>query len=76
MKTNKKLLPIALATLLSLNVIAMPVLAAEIPAQPTDLVVTPQAEETEWAYRVHDGVLQKRLWSNTYAKWLTDWIDC
>lgn len=32
-----------------------------------------QAEETEWKYRVVDGKLQKRLWSITYAKWLTDW---
>lgn len=32
-----------------------------------------QAEETQWKYRVVDGKLQKRLWSITYAKWLTDW---
>ncbi len=32
-----------------------------------------QAEETEWHYRVVDGKLQKRLWSITYAKWLTEW---
>ncbi|MEA5095296.1 MAG: hypothetical protein VB128_10100 [Sedimentibacter saalensis] len=32
-----------------------------------------QAEETEWKYRVLDGKLQRRLWSITYARWLTDW---
>jgi hypothetical protein len=32
-----------------------------------------QAEETEWKYRVVDGKLQRRLWSITYARWLTDW---
>ena len=31
------------------------------------------AEQTEWRYRVVDGRLQKRLWSKTYQKWLTDW---
>lgn len=30
-------------------------------------------EETEWKYRVVDGKLQKRLWSITQNKWLTDW---
>lgn len=32
-----------------------------------------QAEETEWRYRVIDGKLQRRLWSITYGRWLTDW---
>lgn len=32
-----------------------------------------QSEETEWRYRVVDGKPQKRLWSITYAKWLTEW---
>ena len=35
--------------------------------------VVQRAEETEWVYRVVDGKLQKRLWSITYEKWLTDW---
>lgn len=34
-----------------------------------------RAEETCWCYRVHNGMLQTRLWSITYRKWLTDWID-
>lgn len=37
-------------------------------------IVTPCAEETEWVYRFVDGQYQKRLWSITYEKWLTDWI--
>ena len=32
-----------------------------------------RAEETEWYYRVNNGVLEKRLWSITYGKWLTEW---
>jgi len=35
--------------------------------------IVPCAEETTWFYRYVDGKLQKRLWSNTYGKWLTDW---
>lgn len=34
----------------------------------------PMVEQTEWVYRNHNGNLEKRLWSNTYGKWLTDWI--
>lgn len=34
-----------------------------------------RAEETTWYYRVHNGILQKRLWSLTYGYWKTDWID-
>lgn len=36
--------------------------------------VEPLAEETEWVYRVYNGNLEKRLWSNTYGVWKTDWI--
>lgn len=36
---------------------------------------TPRAEETCWYFRTtDDGLFQKRLWSITYRKWLTDWI--
>lgn len=32
-------------------------------------------EETEWFYRItDDGLVQARLWSHTYNRWLTDWI--
>lgn len=34
-----------------------------------------RAEQTEWKHRVYNGKLQKRLWSITYNKWLTDWMD-
>ncbi|MCQ4935136.1 MULTISPECIES: hypothetical protein [Anaerotignum] len=38
-----------------------------------DIVITPMAEQTEWRYRLVDGDWQKRLWSLTYGKWLTEW---
>ena len=31
-------------------------------------------EQTKWYYRTVDGKLQKRLWSITQEKWLTDWM--
>jgi len=34
-----------------------------------------RAEETAWYFRVFNGMVQKRLWSYTYGRWLTDWID-
>ena len=37
--------------------------------------VQPRAEVTEWRYRVYEGRYQMRLWSVTYGRWLTDWID-
>ena len=32
-------------------------------------------EETVWYFRIYMGRHQMRLWSITYGKWLTDWID-
>lgn len=72
----KRTLVIALALLLSLNIMSMTTFAAEIPDQSNEQIVTPQTEETEWVYRLYNGVLQKRLWSDTYGVWLTDWINC
>ena len=34
------------------------------------------AEQTEWKFRVYNGKYQKRLWSITYEKWLTEWEYC
>lgn len=34
------------------------------------------AEQTVWRTRIYNGKLQKRLWSYTENRWLTDWIDC
>ncbi|HCX62229.1 hypothetical protein [Sedimentibacter sp.] len=31
------------------------------------------AEETQWYFRTVDGRIQKRLWSITWGKWLTEW---
>lgn len=53
---------------------------AKTPAAPVveshDGTVVIMAEETCWYYREWSGGFQKRLWSYTYNKWLTNWIDC
>lgn len=36
--------------------------------------VSPCINETQWYYRYNNGVLEKRLWSITEKRWLTDWI--
>lgn len=52
--------------------------AGEFESQPNatgETVCAPRKEETEWAFRKNPvtGELEKRLWSNTYGKWLTEW---
>lgn len=37
--------------------------------------ITPYVEVTTWYFRNTAKGKQKRLWSITYGKWLTDWID-
>jgi hypothetical protein len=61
---------------------AKPALAAkDVPGEPAKVqvvnsVVTKQmdAEETVWSYRINNGILEKRLWSVTNLRWLTDWM--
>lgn len=75
----KRFLKTMILTLALSLFIAFPALAAEVPA-PISIenpgIVSPMAEQTQWYFRWNeDGQLQKRLWSLTYQKWLTDWID-
>jgi len=44
------------------------------PTNSPDSVVEPRAEQVEWVYREYNGNIEKRLWSNTYGVWKTDWI--
>lgn len=44
------------------------------PTSASDSGIMPCAEETEWYWRNNNGIVEKRLWSITYGKWLTDWI--
>lgn len=62
-------------TVLFISSNALPANAALSSATITDDIVTPASEQTVWYNRIYNGKLQKRLWSITYNKWLTDWID-
>lgn len=35
----------------------------------------PRAEEFRYYYRVYDGKMQIRVWSLTFGRWVTDWMD-
>ena len=73
---KKTFLTAIIIALLSFNV--LPVCASGNVIDPTvasEEIVTPASEETVWYNRIYNGMLQKRLWSLTYQKWLTDWID-
>lgn len=54
---------------------AMPALAVAPSSEAPGISQSPRAEVKEWKYRNNNGVLQKRLWSVTYGRWLTDWMD-
>ena len=51
---------------------------AEITAHNTsqNIAIVALGEQSEWHYRLVDGKAQKRLWSISYAKWLTEWEWC
>lgn len=70
---HKRLLTLLLALLL-LASLTLPALAAPAPGDGDPTAAVTRAEQTKWYYRVQDGQLQKRLWSLTYEKWLTDWM--
>ena len=78
----KRFLSFLLAALI-LASISVPAFAEELTAPDGSdieiIAVKPgepnRPEETVWYFRVNNGILQMRLWSITYGRWLTDWID-
>lgn len=60
---------------LVLSFFSVPTFAVEPSVYESQSTVEPRADTTTWYTRVYNGKLQKRLWSNTYQVWLTDWID-
>ena len=65
--------------LLIMQMLCVPAFAAEvsnpqyIDSNTEQTEIQPRVEETQWYYRVNNGVLEKRLWSITYGYWKTDW---
>lgn len=64
------LLFVALTLMIS---VAAPVLAVAPQEGADSSTINARAEETEWRYRNVNGYIEKRLWSITYSRWLTDW---
>lgn len=71
-KAKKSLVLVLLALLVSTSIIPAHATEANVPSQSEG--VTINAVENEWVYRLYNGQRQKRLWSNTKAEWLTDWM--
>lgn len=69
---------LSLCLLLCSSLFSFTAFAGEAPAVPTAEIqgtaVQPRYEETRWYYRIYNGVAEKRLWSITYSKCLTDWM--
>lgn len=75
----KKLISLILALALCLSLSATALAAAanapEAPVLAEAGEEPTREEETEWITRItEEGLIQMRLWSITYRKWLTDWI--
>ncbi len=78
----KRLLSLILALLMLTSISAVAFADVSNEAESSDATAVSsesgeptRAEETEWYFRVYHGMHQMRLWSITYRKWLTDWID-
>lgn len=78
MKAKKVIIALLLSLATILNCAGALAAQAVPPVQPTSVEddgVAPHVEETVWYKRFYEGRWQKRLWSITYGRWLTDWID-
>lgn len=68
------LLVLALCFSMSITAFADNVVSEPVVEETEENAIEPRAEEVGWQYRTYNGNLEKRLWSYTYGKWLTDWI--
>ena len=72
----KRIVTIIVLLVLLTSLLPLSVNAAVLQSKETEIIAeeVQRAEQTEWYYRINNGVLEKRLWSVTYLRWLTDWI--
>lgn len=77
----KRLLSLLLALLMlaSISIAAFAEAPAQSEGSEEETVINSdeptRQEETEWCFRIYMGRRQMRLWSITYGRWLTEWID-
>ena len=75
----KKIASIILVVL-TLLLLTMPAYAINAKSETTTIssiyikAITERGEVTEWVFRINNGILEMRLWSVTYGKWLTEWM--
>ncbi|MCI9596077.1 MAG: hypothetical protein HFE75_02030 [Firmicutes bacterium] len=67
---------VLLSLAFSVNVQAAELPMASLPDDGGSHEAEIMSEKTMWRYRTYKGVLQKRLWSITYKRWKTKWINC
>ncbi len=75
----KKVVSLLLALILVFSISVPAFAASDLPASENELSESAEgtrAEQTRWYFRNNNGILEKRLWSLTYGRWLTDWIPC
>lgn len=77
----KKLISIFLVVMLFCSVIPAAYADSSVSDNETGIsqdesTIEPRVEETDWIFRYNSelGIYEKRLWSYTYGKWLTDWM--
>ncbi len=74
-KFTAKLLLALLSTIFLLQVPTTTVLVeASSQASTCSPSFTARKQRILWYYRTYNGSYQKRLWSITHNKWLTDWL--
>lgn len=71
---KKRILTTSLALMCAFTLLAAPARAYAPPENDSGISI--QSETVRWYYRMNNGVLEMRLWSITYQKWLTDWVPC
>ena len=75
MKLKKFLFTCISSTALLLAIYTVPTFAEpSFQIDPQQISSSARAEQIEWRYRTYKGKKQRRLWSITYEKWLTDWM--
>ena len=70
---KQRILSAALAVLCALTLFTSGIAPAHAYAPPSEGTVEPQAEQILIYYRTNHGVREMRIWSLTYAHWITDW---
>ena len=75
-KQEKTILTILLIMIISIGTFDnMSVYAKAIGNANNTSSMVVKSKQTVWRFRTYNGKRQKRLWSKTDHKWLTDWMS-